>query len=127
MDAFISAFETLGYIQCDYGDLEDGYEKIALYAIHENNIAIPTHAAKQMPDGKWTSKLGRLEDIVHITPQDVECRSYGEVVGLHETNIAVVVSITVKADLDSGMEKHQREASENHCAQPARSISELRK
>ncbi len=71
-----------------------------------------------MPDGKWTSKLGRLEDIVHTNPQDVEYPSYGEV---------VVVSIRVKADLDSGMEKHQREASENHCAQPARSISELRK
>jgi len=78
LDAFLSAFGTLGYVKCEDGDLEDGYEKIAIYAIHENSILVPTHAAKQMQDGKWTSKLGRLEDIVHVNPQDVECPSYGE-------------------------------------------------
>ena len=25
----------------------------------------PTHAARQLPNGKWTSKLGRWEDIEH--------------------------------------------------------------
>jgi hypothetical protein len=25
----------------------------------------PTHAARQLPNGKWTSKLGRWQDIEH--------------------------------------------------------------
>jgi len=34
-----------------------------------------------LPSGKWTSKLGRLEDIEHDTPDDVAGGVYGEVAG----------------------------------------------
>ena len=41
-------------------------EKVALYADDQGNW---THAALQLPDGWWTSKLGPDEDILHRTPQ----------------------------------------------------------
>jgi len=53
--AFIKAFETLRYKQCANGDQEEGYEKIAIYATDNN---VPTHVARQLPDGKWTHKVG---------------------------------------------------------------------
>jgi len=62
LDAFIHAYETLGYQHCEGAEHEPGFEKIALYVKREGK---PTHAARQMPDGRWTSKLGRAEDITH--------------------------------------------------------------
>lgn len=38
-----------------------------------------THAARQLPNGLWTSKLGQLEDITHATPQVIAGSDYGEV------------------------------------------------
>jgi hypothetical protein len=60
--AYIQAYQTLGYEICDADLLETGYQKIALYI---DPRGIPTHAARQLPNGKWTSKLGWLEDIEH--------------------------------------------------------------
>ena len=62
LSAYIQAYQTLGYAICDNAVLETGYEKIALYV---NDEGIPTHAAKQLLTGKWSSKLGWLEDIEH--------------------------------------------------------------
>jgi hypothetical protein len=57
---------------CGDADLEDGYEKVALYALR----GIPTHAARQLPSGAWTSKLGALEDVQH--PLDgLQVEDYG--------------------------------------------------
>ena len=39
-----------------------------------------THAARQLPNGKWTSKLGKAEDVEHESPEDVAGGVYGEVV-----------------------------------------------
>ena len=44
-----------GYIRCENGDLEYGYQKVAIYATSEG----PKHAARQLPSGKWTSKIGQ--------------------------------------------------------------------
>jgi hypothetical protein len=41
-----------------------------------------THAARQLPDGTWTSKLGKDVDIEHDYPDDVAGGVYGEVVVL---------------------------------------------
>ncbi len=67
VDAFVAAFRTKGYEACDTGVLEKGFEKVALYVDAQ---IIPTHAARQMENGQWTSKLGEFEDIDHLT---VEC------------------------------------------------------
>lgn len=74
LSAFVTAFEKLGYQVCDDGRLESGYEKVALYAKEGK----PTHAARQLQSGYWTSKLGRLEDIEHEDEEGVSGPVYGE-------------------------------------------------
>ncbi len=54
---------------------QPGYVKVALYGSGFTH----THAARQLPTGKWTSKLGKGEDIEHDTPGDVAGGVYGEV------------------------------------------------
>ena len=74
---FLRAYESLGYAQCDNTELEAGFTKVALYA----NGQEPTHAARQLPDGTWTSKLGPLEDISH-TLDGLVGNEYGSVVAV---------------------------------------------
>ena len=61
LDAVAAAYSTLGYQVGPLPDLEAGYEKIAVYG----KAARPTHAARQLTSGRWSSKLGTLEDIEH--------------------------------------------------------------
>lgn len=74
VSAFKLAFATLGYKPCVTGRREKGYEKIVLYA--KNNV--PTHAARQLKNGRWTSKVGSDVDIEHRV-KDLEGPLYGEV------------------------------------------------
>ncbi len=62
IDAFIAAFETLGYVLCQDGNYQQGFAKIAIFA---DEGGFPTHAARQLPNGIWTSKCGELEDLDH--------------------------------------------------------------
>jgi len=82
--AFRDAYASLGYVVSDADKLEPGFEKIALFA---NSIGLPLHAARQLVDGRWTSKLGELEDIEHEL-HDLEGTSYGSVVLLMKRPIA---------------------------------------
>ena len=75
--AFRSVFQALGYRECTGSGLENGYEKIAIFAKSEDGVLEPTHAARQLPNGRWTSKLGRMEDIEHDEVDDVNCPTYG--------------------------------------------------
>jgi len=61
LDAFQAVFTSLGYEPCSDGKLEPGFEKVAFYA----RDGKPKHAARQLPDGFWTSKLGPAIDITH--------------------------------------------------------------
>jgi hypothetical protein len=74
--ALHDAFKALGYEPCDHEGPESGFEKVAIYG---NNF-VYTHAARQLPEGTWTSKLGKAEDIEHNTPDVVAGGIYGEVV-----------------------------------------------
>jgi hypothetical protein len=79
IEAFIELYRTFGYEPSDSSDdgsLETGYEKIALFALGTT----PTHAAKQLPDGRWTSKLGVYEDIEHNNLSCLDGPCYGRVV-----------------------------------------------
>jgi hypothetical protein len=61
LDAFIKAYQTIGYECCDNRELEVGFEKIAIYTYNGE----PQHVARQEKDGMWKSKLGDWEDIKH--------------------------------------------------------------
>jgi hypothetical protein len=76
IEAFEAAFATVGYAPCGDGSLEDGVEKVAMYAV--NNV--PKHAARQLADGRWTSKLGRFHDIEHNTAEGIVSEGYGSIV-----------------------------------------------
>lgn len=75
LDSFIAAYKTLGYRHADDGSLEDGYEKIVIYV--KAMSTEPTHAAKQLSNGTWSSKLGDDHDIMHQTPELLNGRVYG--------------------------------------------------
>ncbi len=62
--AFVAVFEVRGFTLCEIRnlDLETDFEKVAIFC---NVDGEPTHAARQLPSGMWTSKLGDWEDIEH--------------------------------------------------------------
>jgi hypothetical protein len=74
IDQFVMAFETKGFLRCEHSRFESGFEKIAIYVDNTNE---PTHAARLLPDGVWTSKLGKGEDIEHETLDALQGRIYG--------------------------------------------------
>jgi hypothetical protein len=61
LQAFMAAFATLGYTSATDDRPEAGFEKVAFFT----SGTVPTHAARQLPNGRWTSKLGFAEDIEH--------------------------------------------------------------
>ena len=73
IDAFLQAFATQGFQSCETSDLETGFEKIAIFSLQGK----PTHAARQLPDGLWSSKLGKYLDITHGL-QGLEGPVYGK-------------------------------------------------
>ncbi len=73
---YIRVFATIGCQICDDSDLEAAFEKIALFIDDED---FPTHAARQLASGAWTSKLGDMEDITHNTLEALEGDVYGTV------------------------------------------------
>lgn len=74
--SFIEAFATLGYQVTESGGHDPHFERVAIFA---SNDGVPTHMARQLPDGSWTSKLGQLEDIAHRDVAGVTGVDYGAV------------------------------------------------
>lgn len=54
-------FENHGFEVTEESERENGIEKLALY-VRDNEV---THAALQLPNGRWKSKIGNKEDILH--------------------------------------------------------------
>ena len=73
MESLEEVFAGLGYEQCDDSDPEDGYQKVALYEIQSGF----QHAAAQMPNGRWRSKMGRGPVIEHRNPDSLSSGIYG--------------------------------------------------
>ena len=61
LPAFTAAYATLGFHLASSPDPADGLQKVALFA----KGGKPTHAARLLPSGRWTSKLGSGHDIEH--------------------------------------------------------------
>lgn len=73
--AWCEALATVGFERCHDGAVEAGVVKVAVFARGDT----ATHAARQRRDGRWVSKLGDDEDIVHDAPHHVGGLDYGEV------------------------------------------------
>jgi hypothetical protein len=74
ISTFIEIYKRYGYAPCADGTLEPGVEKIVIY---ENAYGGSDHVARQLPDGRWTSKIGPDEDISHETPGSLTSQKYG--------------------------------------------------
>jgi hypothetical protein len=75
ISSFVEAYGTLGFLICGDAEPQEGVEKIALFV---DGQGAPTHAARQLADGKWTSKLGPNVDIAHEL-RALEGPAYGAV------------------------------------------------
>lgn len=54
-------FSAYGFERCPDGSPEEGVEKVALFADDGEFL----HVARQLPSGRWTSKLGQDRDVEH--------------------------------------------------------------
>ena len=73
MESLVEALAGLGYEQCNDSTSEDGYEKVALYEVQGEF----QHAAIQMPNGRWRSKMGQGPVIEHRNPESLSGGMYG--------------------------------------------------
>lgn len=72
VESFVAYFSGLDYAECNGPELEPGFLKIAIFV---NHLGTPTHVCRQLPSGRWTSKLGW--DGVDIEHDGLECISGG--------------------------------------------------
>ena len=75
VETLMRLFAGEGFSFCDDDALEPGYEKIALYAF----VGQFAHVARQLEDGRWTSKLGNREVITHPLLSSLAESFYGNV------------------------------------------------
>ena len=71
----VELFVGLNFEVCNDRNYEEGYEKVAVFAKNGRW----THAARQLENGHWSSKLGRKEDIEHVTVESLAGASYGDI------------------------------------------------
>jgi hypothetical protein len=98
---FAAAFALYQYSACESIDLERGYEKIALYTKNGE----PTHAARQLASGKWTSKISDNIDIEHDTlnamidfPPEMLCHlAYGGATHIFRRSLSWRQSVVARA------------------------------
>lgn len=74
LEDWIKALHLNNFEVTDNRDLEPGFEKVSIYV----KAGSPEHVARQLESGKWTSKIGKLEDIEHATLSGLEGEEYGE-------------------------------------------------
>jgi len=60
--AFQAMLESMNFEVCNDTYLQSEFDRVAVFADRDS---IPTHAARQLRSGLWTSKLGRSVDIEH--------------------------------------------------------------
>ena len=60
-ETYVKLFEHYGFEVTDDPSIEDNNEKIVIYS-RDNEFQ---HVARQLPNGDWTSKIGKQEDIRH--------------------------------------------------------------
>ncbi len=74
VESYAKYFQLFGFVTCEEPVVENGFEKIALFATADGEF---THVAIQMSDGTWKSKLGSLEDISHAELTSISEGDYG--------------------------------------------------
>lgn len=81
-ERYIQYFKDRGFTESASMDLENEVQKIAIYLDTATNKF--RHVARQLKNGKWTSKLGDWEDIQHDKPENLLGNLYGDKVVIFE-------------------------------------------
>jgi hypothetical protein len=76
LEGWKAVFELHNYRECESESFEPEFEKVAIY-IYPNGD--PSHVARQIGSGKWSSKLGLSFDIEHETLDSLNGEEYGSV------------------------------------------------
>jgi hypothetical protein len=87
------SMKTVIHVLSEYGfdeevelaTFEDGIVKVAIYADVDE---YPTHFARQLANGKWTSKAGELIDFEHDSLECLHCDDYGKVTKIVQKKVA---------------------------------------
>jgi hypothetical protein len=79
LECFKNLFAIEGWEETKDSNYEHGFTKIALYTRNGE----PTHAARQLPSGLWTSKLGGNIDLSHQL-DELDGPSYGSVYRIYK-------------------------------------------
>ena len=74
IETFVSYYKALGFVETSDAD-SCAVGAIAIY-VKDGKC---THAARKLPSGMWTSKLGAFHDIQHSTLSALEGFMYGKV------------------------------------------------
>ena len=74
-ESLIALFEYFGFTRCDNANMENNYDKVALYADEQGW----THAAKVIGEGVLHSKIGTAWDINHGDDDIFSDTSYGSI------------------------------------------------
>ena len=73
--SLVQVFVNMRFEQCDNQEPEDGYEKVSIFA----KDGRWTHVTRQLENGRWTSKLGTLEDVEHAAAESLTGDFYGNI------------------------------------------------
>jgi hypothetical protein len=73
--AFVAVFEALGYRRCKSAEPISQHEKVAVYTTG-NSVK---HVTRQLQNGRWCSKLGAYQAIIHEDVDALRGRLYGNV------------------------------------------------
>lgn len=76
LEGWKCVFALHGYKECESESFDTDFEKIAIYTFDSGD---PSHVARQMGSGKWSSKLGVSFDIEHDTLDSLKGEEYGKV------------------------------------------------
>lgn len=88
IENYLEVYRRFGFEECEHGFSDSGYEVIAVF---KDAGGDGFHAARRLPSGVWTSKLGKLEDIEHPALADLEgpeATAYGAVACFMRRRIA---------------------------------------
>lgn len=75
IETFVKFFMHEGFSVCTE---DESHQQNTIICLYEKDGEC-THAARKLPSGMWTSKLGPLNDIQHSTPHSLEGEFYGKV------------------------------------------------
>jgi hypothetical protein len=75
LEDWIEALRLNNFKVTNDWNLEAGFERVCIYV---NDAGSPEHVARQLESGSWTSKIGRDEDIEHLTLDGLKGKEYGE-------------------------------------------------